>query len=62
MKPTPPPVILFPPAGTDQNVHQLLQWLQTLLRSIDAYYADQWPRPAPQQTPLNLCEEEDIPF
>lgn len=62
MKQTPLPVILFPPTGADHNGHELLQWLQTLLRTLERYYADQWPRPDPHQTQLNLWDDDDIPF
>jgi len=62
MKRTPLPTILFPPALSDHDVHELLQWLQTLLRTIDGYYADPWPRSDPRQTRLDLWEEDDVPF
>ncbi len=62
MKRTPPPVILFPPAGADHNVHELLQWLQTLLRTIDEYYADQWPRPELHPSQLPFWDDDEVPF
>ena len=62
MKPNPLPAILFLPQLSDHNVHELLQWLRTLMDTLERYYADQLSRPDPRQTQLNLWDEEDIPF
>ena len=62
MKPTPLPALLFLPQLTDHNAHELVQWLRTLLQTLEQYYAHQLPPSDPRQNQPNLWDDEDIPF
>ena len=56
------PIILFPPQLSDQQLQDLLQLLQSLIRLIEHHYADQLLRADTQQTSLDLFDEHDVPF
>ena len=56
------PLILFPPPLSDQQLHDLLQRLQSMIRLIEHHYADQLLRADTQQTSLDLVDDNDLPF
>ena len=62
MKFDPLPLILFPPPLSDQQLQDLLQLLQSLIRLIEHHYGDQLRRADTQQTSLDLVDEHDVPF
>ena len=62
MKFDPLPIILFPPPLSDQQLHDLLALLQSLIRIIEHHYGDQLRRADTQQTSLDFVDDNDVPF
>ena len=62
MKFDPLPLVLFPPPLSDQQLHDLLQLLQSLIRLIEYHYGDQLRRADTQQSSPGRVDEHDVPF